>query len=1013
MSRRVLGAALLFTVIGWGMTAVLSTRPADGEEPPSAKGHIAQSWTFQQHVRPLLKKNCLRCHNAETMESGIRLDQLDGSLAQQRLFLWRDMLRQIEDESMPPDGEPQPSADERKALAAWIKRAIEKARSRHAEKNGSVRRLTVAQYRNTLRDLLGIQEDLTGILPPDGISKEGFTNNGETMSLSPLLVEAYFNIAEKALDLCIVNEREQPVIQSFRMELGENINPTPCPDELILGANSMLLRNQDFQVTELQPDKPFAYRPFAMRKSFRFIEGYQGNDTVRGWREFNSIYHAVFACMRGTLGYPRGHAYQCVPEGLLLRPAIPSSELFGESSTYGPHSNFKVSLRELPQQGNFRVVVDAARYDDGLLLNPSTDTPIESPEDDAITADLSTTPSPNIAIATAGIYQIDVDYVPSEKPAMLSLQLGDRHFPGTLPQQKPSTEATEEKPSARNVAFLLVRLGAGTLDLKAQVTEQSQLRMMRFHRIDEQSRQAQRFVAFERRSPILGVHVGLRRDCGSTLARVGEPQAVTAKESRRFVFEGAINNFPSPDVEEGNPNYLAGFREIGVRSEFTDGRAMPRLRIRSVEFEGPYYETWPPATHRNIFVQSTNRDDPPTYAREVILKFASRAFRRPVTDAELTSLHNVWKTSFDETKDFQQSIKHALIVVLTSPQFLFLVEESAGPEAEDLDEYELASKLSYFLWNSAPDERLIERAAAKTLRRSLDIEIDRMIADPRFRQFTQQFASQWLSLDKFDVLEVDRKRYPQLTRDTRAQLREEPVQTVLHLIRKNLPLRRLIQSDFIVANDVVAHYYGIADRSESGFQFLPVQHESENLGGLLTQAGILAGLSDGRESNPVKRGAWFARKIIAEPPDDPPPNVPELMEDDGEQLTLRQRLERHRNQKGCANCHSGIDPWGIAFEEFNAGGRYRTGDVHDPRSTLPDGTEIENLNELKAYLIQDRLDRVAFSFMKHLAVYATGRSLNFQDVVFLEQEGVKLKSHDYRMRDMIRFIIHSDLFMKK
>ena len=288
-----------------------------------------------------------------------------------------------------------------------------------------------------------------------------------------------------------------------------------------------------------------------------------------------------------------------------------------------------------------------------------------------------------------------------------------------------------------------------------------------------------------------------------------------------------------------------------------------------------------------------------------------------------------------------------------------------------------------------------------------------MIHDPRCRQFVREFTSRWLSLEKFDVVEVDQARYPKLTRDTKTQLRDEPIEFMQYLIEHNLPLRNLLQSDFILANEVVASYYGLADRAENGFQFVPIKHENENLGGVLTQASILAGLSDGRESNPVKRGAWLARKIIAEPPDDPPPNVPKLPEDDGTQLTLREKLERHRNQEGCAKCHSGIDPWGLPFETFDAGGLFKKDIIVDARSTLPDKTEIADLNALKAYLTKDRIDRVAFSFMKHLASYAAGRSLTYNEIVFLQEKGIDLKPSDYRMQEMLRFVIKSDLFLKK
>ncbi len=541
---------------------------------------------FLQHIKPVLAKYCLRCHNATNMKSGVRVDLLNGALQDRQMFLWKAIGEMVADDVMPPEGEPQPSAAERKQLTGWIDRALSVARSRKRDKNGSIRRMTVSQYRNTLRELLKLDDDLTDTLPADGVSKDGFLNNSQTLELSPLLVEAYFDVAEKALNRCIVDVNAKPAIQNFRVDLGESINPSPCPDKLILGALSHLLDNDDFIVTELTPAKPFDFEPFRMRKEYRFIEGYQGNATVRGWREFDSIYHAVFACMRGTEGYPKGLAYQAVPEGLLLRPAIPSSELFKVESTYGPRANFKISLRELPDVGRFRVTVKAAKYDDGLLLDPGAESRPETAER-AVTLSDPAKPQ-TVKIERAGFYQVDV-YVRSaadgqvkpngEKRKRLSLKLGDRRFAGNLTQ----------------AAFLAVRLPAGPVPVFAEYDGAAALDRVVLTPLREDDPLAKRLATFLRRSPRVGVHVGLRRDCGSTLARVGDAQTVSSPKLNDFVFEGAISNFPSPDVEKDNVNYLAGIREIGVRSEYTDGRDMPRLLVRSVEFEGPYYETWPPA----------------------------------------------------------------------------------------------------------------------------------------------------------------------------------------------------------------------------------------------------------------------------------------------------------------------------------------------------------------------------------------------------------------------------------
>jgi hypothetical protein len=237
------------------------------------------------------------------------------------------------------------------------------------------------------------------------------------------------------------------------------------------------------------------------------------------------------------------------------------------------------------------------------------------------------------------------------------------------------------------------------------------------------------------------------------------------------------------------------------------------------------------------------------------------------------------------------------------------------------------------------------------------------------------------------------------------------VEYVQYLIRNNLPARDLVQSDFLVANETVAAYYGLGDKTDSGFKFVAFQHGRPELGGVLTEAAIMAGLSDGREANPVKRGAWVARKIIAEPPADPPPNVPALKEET-KNLTLRQRLEAHRSAPACKNCHSKIDPWGVPFEEFDAGGRLKT-EPADAKSTLPDKTEISGTRDLKRYFAEDRIDQIAFSFLKHLTTYATGRTLTYSELNTLKQDQLKLKPGGYKMQDMVKYVASSKMFLEK
>jgi len=989
------------------VTAEPAQQRADGAGESSAglPDEATLKLRFERDVQPLLKKYCVRCHNVDDRQSGVRVDHIDGSADEQQIALFQGIRRQVDEENMPPEEEPQPSAAERSVLTEWLSQGVRVSESRKRPRLGSVRRLTVAQYRNTLRDLLGLREDLTDTLPPDGVSKDGFVNNAQLLGLTPLQVESYFEIAERALDAVLVDETQPPTIQHFKMELGRGINASPCPEALILGANSELLGNADFVVTEPELPKPFPFRPFRMQTQFDFIEGYAGNDTVRGWRHYDSIYHAVFACVRGTPGYPQGLAYQVVPAGLLLRPAIPSPEIFGQSNTYGPMANFKISLRQLPDRGNFRVRVQAARYEDGWLLPAGTPQAPATPEDRT----LGEFPVGSLAVATAGVYQVEVTSAGPAAAGPFSLQVGERQFHGTLHERPPA----EGGDNLVRTSWLVLRLPAGPVELRAQLGDNSRLRGIRLARLDVDSEVARRFAVFERRTPWLGVHVGLRRDCGSTLARVGDPVAVRDGGLHDYVFEGAIADFPAPEVEENNVNYLAGVREIGVRSEFTDGREMPRLLIRAIEFEGPFYESWPPANHRQLLPERDPGQTDAEYARKVIAGFATRAWRRPATDAEVDSLLQVWQTTQASTGELRRALRDAFLVVLTSPQFLFLVERSESPDDEELEPHELASKLSYFLWNSPPDERLLELASTGRLATELDGELDRMVADPRFERFVEEFASQWLGLEKFDVLSVDQQKFPGLTRDVRTELRREPVAWVLHLLRQNRPVRELVQSETVLVNEVMAAYYGLGSQVESGFGLTAVAANQPGLGGVLGQAALMAGLSDGREANPVKRGAWLARRIVAEPPEDPPPNVPQLPQEGPAAKTLRERLEQHRSQRGCAKCHSGIDPWGVPLLGYDAGGRFTALPAEVTRSTLPDGTEVAGAGELRDHLAQARSGQLAFSVLKHLSTYAVGRSLRYNELTELHRQAARQAERGYPLRDLLRSVVLSDLFRKK
>jgi hypothetical protein len=433
--------------------------------------------------------------------------------------------------------------------------------------------------------------------------------------------------------------------------------------------------------------------------------------------------------------------------------------------------------------------VTASKIEDLLLMDPSI--PIWTPE--APAAATAAAPFENnsenpsamrmVSIPEDGIYQIQITTGKSkDSPAKeheLKLELTR---PSSEPNQAPKN--LQASGVLKQPAFAVARMQKGDWQISLTYGGPDTIDRVEFHRLEKSrpnddssdepdastkaTRWFEHFERFEKRSPKLGVHIGLRRDCGSTLSQVGASQLVASKVPEVYIFEGDIANFPTPDVEANNVNYLAGIREIGIRHEYTDGRETPRLLIHRVEFEGPFYDTWPPESHRRIFSDRTDRTDrtdqtdrtdrtdrtDPIYAREIVERFATSAFRRPLNSLEKSKLEAILESELRSGRSLETSIRETLLVVLTSPQFLYITETSQGPQAEPLDEWELASKLSYFLWNAPPDAELLGLAGESQLRSRIDHQIDRLLADQRCKALSSpdQGCSQALAARAHRIL---------------------------------------------------------------------------------------------------------------------------------------------------------------------------------------------------------------------------------------------------------------------
>ncbi len=456
----------------------------------------------------------------------------------------------------------------------------------------------------------------------------------------------------------------------------------------------------------------------------------------------------------------------------------------------------------------------------------------------------------------------------------------------------------------------------------------------------------------------------------------------------------------------------------------------PALWIDWVEWEGPLVEEWPPASHQAIFFKGLDVEKTDTYAREIVERFAARAFRTRTPAPEfLDQLMGFYQAETKAGKPFEEALKKPLSIVLSSPGFLYLAEPVAERKETILTPRELAVRLSYFLWSAPPDEALLAAAKKGALDTpaGLTRQVDRLLADPRAAEFVSGFTHQWLHMERLDFFNYNYRLYPEFDDSVKMAARQEVYQTLLNLLRGNRPLAELLKSDTVVINELLADYYGIEGVRGPIFREVKVPADLPR-GGLLGMAAILAMGSDGERSSPVERGAWVMRKLLHNPPPPAPPNVPQLSRHAGKLLPARDLLQAHMEEAQCAQCHRRIDPIGYGLEHFNAVGlwreteyteiaannRVRQSKEHpiDDAGTLPDGTAFDGFFELRD-AVAARHEAFARGFVEHLIEYALGRPYGFTDQDLADAILAQGAQQGATPRAYLHALVQSEAFRRK
>ncbi len=436
------------------------------------------------------------------------------------------------------------------------------------------------------------------------------------------------------------------------------------------------------------------------------------------------------------------------------------------------------------------------------------------------------------------------------------------------------------------------------------------------------------------------------------------------------------------------------------------------IRIDYVEVQAPVYDEWPPASHRRIFFDSERRDDEQQYAREVILAFMQRAWRRTISDDELGRKLQLFATMRPTCETFDEAVIEVLATVLASPQFLYVIGQ--GSDGPGLANYELATRLSMFLWCSIPDAELRELAGSGRLQdeRVLSEQVVRMLSDDRSTRLAKHFVHQWLDMQLLEF-----RSLPRHLESLREAMQEEPIAFFAEMLRTDASVLDFLHADYTLLNEQLAQHYGVPEVKGNQFRRVALNPEQQR-GGLLTQAGLLTMNSAGDDSHPLKRGVWLLESLLNDPPPPPPPAVPEIDLADPEiaKMSLKEQIEDHRNHAACRSCHAKIDPWGIAFENYDALGRWRDQIKDKPvdaTSRLFNRQTLAGMLGLKRYLLEHRQDQFVRAMVHKLTTYALGRPLTFSDRAQVDKITSRVRQQGDGLATMITLIATSDLFCTK
>lgn len=916
---------------------------------------------FHAHVEPVLQKYCFDCHAGGAAMGGFSMEKsqtMDDLLAAKKH--WQAALTYVHKRQMPPaDAQDQPSREERTVITNWIERAIYHLDPRQPDPGRvTLRRLNRTEYNNTIRDLVGVDFQPAADFPADDAGY-GFDNIGDVLTVPTMLLEKYLGAADQVLDAALPTAPPKSIVRHYpatQTEIG--FNATGDRGD---GWVQLITLEEDDVALEL----PLAAGDYLVRFQ-AFAEPTGG--AVVGFGSRNADPNAE---------------KEKPPTPILAVFAGPTWVKDFEISTDEAHPGTYEARVGVPNgKTRLRVVARRTRGGANELLMTNGKVGKQQPGVFFIKSMDIEGPLPErVSRVPAAALKFEGDGKFNDRGHRVLSHNGNVSTEFTLEKDadmilRAEAYANQAGDETAKMQFLIDGRPAQTFEVLAPAT----LLPLPRQRLFEINLLDARPYMYEIRQKL---------------------------PAGKHTFAAAfINDFEDPKAENPNlrdRNLIVSYLETVNLNEPLPTPEMPAAFARN--FSRPI----PPPPDQKL-----------SAAREIVTSFARRAWRRPASPQEVDHLMALFTLADKGGETFHTSLKLALKGVLVSPHFLFRGEMQPDPDnprsVHAIDEFALATRLSYFLWSSTPDDELLALAEKNQLRANLPAQIQRMIASPKSASLVDNFASQWLHTRDLTLAVPDKTLFPQYDNALREAMQQETAMFFDSIMREDKSVLEFLTADYTFVNARLARYYGMDD--VNGEEFRKVSLAGTNrTGGLLTQASVLTLTSNPTRTSPVKRGKWVLENLLNAAPPPPPPNIPQLAGDsDPNAGTLRQQMEKHRADPTCASCHAQMDPIGFAMEHFDAIGRWRDTDGEakiEAVGELPDGSKIGGPADIAKILITTQREDFLRCLTEKMLTYALGRGVEYYDRPAVDKIIADMDAHGDKFSTLIAGIIDSVPFQKR